>query len=63
MQNLISKATNDQQKVELLTLTACQSAIESDRAALGFAGIAVQAGVKSAIASLWSIERSQVRQN
>ncbi len=56
IENLIAKATNNQQKVELLTLTACQSAIESDRAALGFAGVAVQAGVKSAIASLWSID-------
>jgi CHAT domain-containing protein len=56
IENLIGKATNNQQKVELLTLTACQSAIESDRTALGFAGVAVQAGVKSAIASLWSID-------
>jgi CHAT domain-containing protein len=41
--------------VELLTLSACQTAAGDDRAALGFAGIAVRAGVKSAIASLWYI--------
>lgn len=41
--------------VELLTLTACQTAVGDDRAALGLAGVAVQAGVKSALASLWSV--------
>jgi len=42
--------------VELLTLTACQTAVGDDRAALGLAGVAVQAGVKSALASLWYIQ-------
>lgn len=42
--------------VELLTLTACQTAVGDDRASLGLAGVAVQAGVKSALASLWSID-------
>ncbi len=41
--------------VELLALTACQTAAGDDRAALGLAGVAVQAGVKSALASLWFI--------
>jgi CHAT domain-containing protein len=43
-------------QVDLLTLTACQTAIGDDGAALGLAGVAVQAGVKSALASLWSID-------
>ncbi len=42
--------------VELLALTACQTAAGDDRAALGLAGIAVQAGVRSALASLWFIQ-------
>ncbi len=42
--------------VELLALTACQTAAGDDRAALGLAGVAVQAGVKSALASLWFIQ-------
>jgi CHAT domain-containing protein len=41
--------------VELLALTACQTAAGDERAALGLAGIAVQTGVKSALASLWSV--------
>lgn len=42
--------------VELLVLTACQTAVGDDRAALGLAGVAVQAGVRSALASLWFIQ-------
>jgi filamentous hemagglutinin family protein len=41
--------------VELLVLSACQTAIGDDKAELGFAGFAVKAGVKSAVASLWSV--------
>ncbi|MEM9216552.1 MAG: CHAT domain-containing protein [Cyanobacteria bacterium P01_F01_bin.150] len=42
-------------QIDLLTLTACQTAIGDNRATLGLAGVAVQAGARSAIASLWSI--------
>ncbi len=42
--------------IELLTLTACETSIGDDRATLGLAGVAVRAGVKSAIASLWSVD-------
>ncbi len=41
--------------VELLVLSACRTAIGSDDAELGFAGFAVQAGVKTAVASLWYV--------
>ncbi|WP_155897956.1 CHAT domain-containing protein [Allocoleopsis franciscana] len=41
--------------VELLVLSACKTALGDQQAELGFAGLAVQAGVKSAIASLWSV--------
>ena len=42
--------------VELLALTACETAAGDDRSALGLAGIALQAGVRSALASLWSVQ-------
>jgi len=41
--------------VELLTLSACQTAAGDDRAALGLAGIAVKAGARSAVATLWTV--------
>jgi CHAT domain-containing protein len=41
--------------VELLVLSACTTAVGDEDAELGFAGLAVQAGVKSALASLWYV--------
>ncbi len=41
--------------LELLVLSGCKTALGDEQAELGFAGLAVQAGVKSAIASLWSV--------
>ena len=41
--------------VELLVLSACQTALGNPQAELGFAGLAYQAGVKSTLASLWSV--------
>jgi CHAT domain-containing protein len=41
--------------VDLLVLSACQTAVGNEEAELGFAGLAVQAGVKTAIASLWYV--------
>jgi CHAT domain-containing protein len=41
--------------VDLLVLSACKTALGDKEAEFGFAGLAMQAGVKSALASLWSI--------
>jgi len=41
--------------LDLLTLSACESAAGDDLAALGMAGVAVKAGARSALATLWSI--------
>ena len=41
--------------LELLTLSACESAAGDDRAALGLAGVALRAGARSALATLWSV--------
>jgi len=40
---------------ELLFISACQTAAGDERAALGLAGVAVKAGVRSALATLWHI--------
>jgi CHAT domain-containing protein len=44
------------QPLELLTLSACETAAGNDRAALGLAGIAVRSGARSALATLWAVE-------
>ncbi|MEM9540126.1 MAG: CHAT domain-containing protein [Cyanobacteria bacterium P01_E01_bin.42] len=41
--------------IELLVLSACQTAKGDDRAALGLAGISVRSGARSTLASLWSV--------
>ncbi|WP_199318720.1 CHAT domain-containing protein [Leptolyngbya sp. FACHB-541] len=42
--------------IELLILSACQTADGDDRATLGLAGIAVQSGARSTLATLWNID-------
>lgn len=44
------------QPIELLVLSACQTAVGDRRAALGMAGVSVRAGARSTIASLWKVE-------
>ena len=44
-----------EQPLELLTLSACETAEGNQRAALGLSGVAVQAGARSALGSLWSV--------
>ena len=42
-------------ELDLLVLSACETAVGDDEASMGLAGAAVQAGSKSAIASLWPV--------
>ena len=55
LERYISVGKFRDEPVELLTLSACQTAAGDDRAALGLAGVAVKAGARSALASLWFI--------
>ena len=41
--------------VDLLVLSACRTALGDEEAELGFAGLAVQSGVRTALASLWYV--------
>ncbi|NEQ44613.1 MAG: CHAT domain-containing protein [Leptolyngbya sp. SIOISBB] len=41
--------------VELLVLSACQTVLGDSEAELGFAGLAIKSGAKSAIAALWQV--------
>lgn len=45
-----------QRPVELLSLTACETAADEPRSALGLAGVAVKAGARSALGTLWRVE-------
>ncbi|NJN76468.1 MAG: CHAT domain-containing protein [Synechococcaceae cyanobacterium RL_1_2] len=57
--NELSALFNQDQKqvepIELLVLSACKTAVGDSRAALGLAGVAVRAGARSTLASLWYV--------
>ncbi|MEG4202683.1 CHAT domain-containing protein [Microcoleus sp. Pol7_A1] len=55
--NQLLKSRNEKQSkpIELLVLSACQTAAGDNRATLGLAGVAVRAGARSTLASLWNI--------
>ncbi|HJR68551.1 MAG TPA: CHAT domain-containing protein, partial [Gammaproteobacteria bacterium] len=55
LEELMSGQRLSTQPVDLLVLSACQTAAGDERAALGLAGVAVKAGARSALASLWQI--------
>ncbi|OQW92236.1 MAG: hypothetical protein BWK78_02280, partial [Thiotrichaceae bacterium IS1] len=42
--------------IDLLTLSACESALGDENAALGLAGVALQTGIHSALATLWRVD-------
>ncbi|NJM58537.1 MAG: CHAT domain-containing protein [Synechococcales cyanobacterium RU_4_20] len=44
------------QAIELLVLSACQTAVGDRRATLGIAGMAIQAGARSTLATLWAVD-------
>ena len=55
LEKYMASTTYRKNPVELLTLSACQTAVGDDKAALGLGGIAVKAGARSALATLWYI--------
>jgi CHAT domain-containing protein len=55
LERLVKSGRLRDEPVELLTLSACRTASGDDRAALGLAGVAVKAGARSALATLWYV--------
>lgn len=52
---LQSRSPGQQNAIELLVLSACETASGDKQAALGMAGMAVRAGARSTLATLWSV--------
>ncbi|MCF2146575.1 CHAT domain-containing protein [Desmonostoc muscorum LEGE 12446] len=55
LDTLLRSDSRQMQPIELLVLSACRTASGDQRAALGLAGIAVRAGTRTTVASLWSV--------
>ncbi|PSN13074.1 hypothetical protein C7293_17470 [filamentous cyanobacterium CCT1] len=62
LEQFVSRMAAGNEVIDLLALTACETGIGDDRSALGLGGVAVRAGVKSAIATLWSIDDAKTAQ-
>ena len=56
LNSLIRADQKQKNPIELLVLSACQTAAGDSRAALGLADIAVRGGARSTLASLWTVD-------
>ena len=55
LERLISPSRFREEPVDLLVLSACETALGDERAALGLAGVALKAGARSGIGTLWAV--------
>ncbi|WP_392534505.1 CHAT domain-containing protein [Nostoc sp. C117] len=56
--NQLRQLRLNEPQVEMIVLSACRTALGDEESELGFAGLAVLAGVKTSVASLWSVNDS-----
>ncbi len=56
LETLIRQSSPGNEYLDLISLTACETATGDDRATLGLAGVAIRSGARSAIASLWKLD-------
>jgi CHAT domain-containing protein len=56
---LQNRAESQPDAIDLLVLSACETAEGDKRAALGLAGVAVRVGVRSTLATLWEVDISK----
>lgn len=56
------RGKRDRDPIELLVLSACQTAKGDERATLGLAGVAVRSGARSTLATLWSVQDQSTAQ-
>jgi CHAT domain-containing protein len=59
---LTQREVSDSSAIELLVLSACQTAEGDARAALGMAGVAIRSGARSTLASLWTVNDQSTAQ-
>lgn len=55
LRDLIGRGQTRGEQLDLLVLSACETAVGDDSASMGLAGVAVQSGARSALASLWEV--------
>jgi len=61
LENLFKSELYSDTPVELLTLSACQTAEGDDRSPLGLSGVALRSGARSIMGSLWPVSDNAAR--
>ncbi len=56
LSELLQSRQGNTSKIDLLVLSACDTATGDDRAVLGLAGLAVKSGARSTVATLWPVK-------
>lgn len=62
LEALFKSEAFSQSPVEILTLSACQTAEGDDRSPLGLSGVAIKSGARSALGSLWPVADEAAQQ-
>jgi CHAT domain-containing protein len=55
LRDMIGRSGMRGEAIDLIVLSACETAVGDDEASMGLAGAAVQAGARSVIGSLWQV--------
>jgi len=55
LDDLLRSRRQQAESIELMVLSACQTAEGDDRATLGLAGMAIRSGARSTLATLWAV--------
>ena len=61
LERLIKLSQFREEPLELLTLSACRTAVGDEKASFGLAGVAVKSGARSALATLWFVDDEATR--
>ena len=61
LSDVVGMTQADGAPLDLLVLSACETAVGNDRAGLGFTGSAIRSGARSAMGSLWPISDTAAR--
>ncbi|QTA77906.1 Filamentous hemagglutinin family N-terminal domain-containing protein, CHAT domain-containing [Desulfonema limicola] len=62
LERLMGLKKYQEKQLDMLTLSACETAAGNERAAFGLAGVAIRAGAKSALATLWKVDDAAASQ-
>ena len=62
LRSYLTQRDRPESPIELLVLSACETAQGDNRAALGMAGVAVRSGARSTLASLWTVNDASTAQ-